>query len=1766
MIERKSKPRVPPSPASPRLVVGIGASAGGLAALQALLGGLAEPCDAAFIFVQHLDPERDNLLEQLLKQSTRLRVTELSGRTKLAANTLYIAPGNSLLELNKGMVRVSAPSIESRVIAPIDHFLHSLADDQKSRAVGVILSGSGTDGTTGLKAISDAGGLTFAQDPDDARFDSMPRSAATSGVADHVLAAADIGAELARYARHLVTVTGAAATARLQQDLQDAIPTVAEVLLQETRHNFQHYKTSTLSRRIQRRMQVLKLAAVDDYVAVLRKRPEEVQALFRDLLIGVTEFFRDGEAFESLAEHVLPEIFGSRSINDTVRIWVPGCASGQEAYSIAILCREFMDRTDAQRPVRIFATDIDDNALQTARRGVYPAGIQSEVSPERLQRYFTRRGSRYHINPDVRELVLFSPHNLISDPPLSRQDLISCRNVLIYLGPHLQKKLIPLFHYALRPNGYLFLGPSENICSHRELFRAIDAKQRISQRKGTAVRATTAVRNAESPPPNLQSLAPAPTDSADLTLLAQRIVLDEFAPKSVVVDEDGHVLCASADMHKYLVVGAGVFQNNLVSMARSGLRLPVRAALKESLATRRRIVHEGASVGVGDEVQRVMVTVQPMPEMGEDAGLFLVVFQDVGLPKSRGERAAKAGKQSDSTADAELLIQQLEQELSAARTELERSLQEMEVGNEELKSSNEELLSMNEELQSANEELETSKEEIEAGSEALAQVNSHLENLLRSTAIATIFLDDDLNVRGFTPAATELYGLIDTDIGRPLAQLMPLADHMPAMPDPQDVPDEGSIAHLTHTRSGKIFIRRVLPYRAADGRRDGLVVTFSDVTALEESKRQLQALIDNVPVMIAYIDADERYRFVSEQYAEEFKRPRDSIVGERVADVLGASNFRTMAPHIRQALAGEVARYEFELRIEQTQKTSYKVASYIPDRGVDGRVRGCYAVIVDLTERRRWERGLEDREAHLRRVIDNTLAFIGVLDTDGTLVEANRTALVAAGIERDEVIGKKFWDCYWWSHDAGVAARLRLAIATAATGEIVRYDVPVRLAAGAIVHIDFMLVPVRDAEGVVTHLIPSGVDISARLAAQRDRKEYAERLKLAMRSAKMGSFDWNPATDESVWDDELHALLGMSGAAPSSATFFEMIHPDDVEAVRNAIDKALAEGSDYHARFRIRRPDGEVRWLAGHGTIIPAAGGKPLRMVGLNWDITAERDTAEKLQAAEERMRMASDAAGFGTYYYDLERGEIQWSGKLMEIIGAADHQASRPRPGEVPEFVHPDDRELVAQRFAEILTDAANDSHSLTYRIVRPDGDVRWLRLQGKTFYTAGNGTARRPQVVLGTVVDITQQKHFEESLEQARRKAEQANESKSAFIANMSHEIRTPMTAVLGYTQLLAAKETDPQKLEHLRTIKRNGSYLLDIINDILDLSKIEAGKLDVNMELFDVHELVSEVRSMMAMRATSKNLQFNIRYAGPIPERMRSDRKRLKQILTNLLGNAIKFTESGSVELVVEAVPGRAPLLRFDVIDTGVGISAEHQAQLFQPFAQGDASVARRFGGTGLGLDISRRLARSLGGDISVQSEPGKGSVFSCTIGLEDDAPLVHIDPRFEATGEFEGVIGERPPLACRVLVVDDHDDVRELARRFLSEAGATVEVSVDGCDALRRIEAGLDNAAPQIDLVLLDMHMPQLDGRAAARKMRARGFGRPIIAVTAEAMHGDMIRCIESGCDAYLSKPIDRSELLAVVAQYAAIVDAIELERRRQKYLQRSQDGAEEAAPA
>ncbi|MBN2193203.1 MAG: PAS domain-containing protein [Polyangiaceae bacterium] len=814
-------------------IVGIGASAGGLEALDLFLRNVPEKCGLCFVVVQHLDPTRKGMMVELLQRATPMRVLQVKDRVRVAPDRIYVIPPNKDLAILAGVLHLLAPTAQRGMRLPIDFFFRSLAEDQRSRSVGVVLSGMGSDGTQGLRAIKERGGAGFVQEPATARFEAMPRSAIDAGLADVVAPAEELPRRLLSHCLHAPSVAGSDVV--LSASIQRDIDRICVLLRSQTGHDFSGYKRSTLYRRIERRMGLHQLATLAGYVPYLQENPQEALLLFKELLIGVTSFFRDPEDWEQLKQVALPELLAARASNGALRAWVPGCATGEEAYSLAIVLKEAIAqlRPDRGIAVQVFATDLDKDAIERARAGVYPPGIAENVSAERRRRFFVEEAGGFRLCQEIRKMVVFAVQNMIMDPPFTKLDILSCRNLLIYLAPDLQRKLVPLFHYSLNPHGVLFLGGAETIGTAADLFAPVGEHHRIYRRLPDRQRSepvdfpVTAYARSSATSPR----GPRDVPGNNLKALADRFILERYAPAAVLTNDQGDILYVSGRTGTFLEPAAGKANWNIHAMARDGLRYELIRGFQKAVRERRPISHRQVQLDGASRV--VEVTIEPLQEPEGLRGMVAVLFAEVPVPRVP-EPAGKNRKTPTSVA-------KLDQELRRARDEVQTTREEMQTSREELTSANEELQSTNEELQSTNEELTTSKEELQSMNEELQTLNHELEakledlkragddmkNLLDSTDIATLFLDDALRVRRFTTQMATLVKLIPGDIGRPITDLASALVYSELAADARDVLKTLAFKETpVVTGDGRRFSARIMPYRTTDNRIDGVVITF----------------------------------------------------------------------------------------------------------------------------------------------------------------------------------------------------------------------------------------------------------------------------------------------------------------------------------------------------------------------------------------------------------------------------------------------------------------------------------------------------------------------------------------------------------------------------------------------------------------------------------------------------------------------------------------------------------------------------------------------------------------------------------------------------------------------------------------------------------------------------------------------------------------------------------------------------------------------------
>jgi two-component system CheB/CheR fusion protein len=884
-------------------VIGIGASAGGLEAFRELFEKMPADTGAAYVIVQHLAPSKKSAMPDLLARYSAMPANQITDNLEIKPNRIYLIPPNKNLAILNGAFQL-LPLLENLDIHhPIDFFFKSLASDRRGNAIGIVLSGTGSDGTEGARAIKAELGLIIVQDPEEAKYDGMPRSVINAGLADYVLAAADIPARAIQYMQHIPEVI--TAVRESPNGIGGLLPKIVALVRNETGNDFAAYKESTLLRRIKRRMAIHQINEASRYVRFLQQNPKEISTLFKEFLINVTSFFRDKEAFETLKaalkdrlEHLPPQ--------EEIRAWVVGCATGEEAYSIAIIIREILNELGIERNAQVFGTDLDADAIEIARNGVYRTNIADDITPERLWRFFTRRDDFYQINSEIREMLVFAVHNLAKEPPFLRTDLISARNLLIYLKGDLQKKLIPLFHYSLLDNGILFLSPSETVGEFTDLFANMNRKWKIYQRRPSVK------SGGRLPLFPLQPFRAAQEGyhsrgnesiGMDIAQAADKMLLSDYAPPCVVIDNADNIVYVRGDTDKYLKLPEGKATMNIVEMARRGLASHLSMAIRSARrnkAEARRQARKVDSPGISS----VDILVKSAPLQGQSHEYLMVIFKE-SPPGEASPVDVKAGKirKRGRLSEKDRYIEEMEQELKHSKEDVQATIEELETSNEELKSANEELLSSNEELQSTNEELETSREELRSVNEELSGLNTEnqeridqlysaqddMRNLLNSISVATVFVDPDLNIKRYTPAATEFFSIRESDIGRPISEISCTLEYGSLQEDILKVLRTlAKVEREVKTKDGRWYSLRIMPYKNREEIISGALLTIFDIDEqriVEAALHYTQNIVDTVREPMLVLDSELRVLWANRSFYQVFRTAEEETKGRCIYEL-----------------------------------------------------------------------------------------------------------------------------------------------------------------------------------------------------------------------------------------------------------------------------------------------------------------------------------------------------------------------------------------------------------------------------------------------------------------------------------------------------------------------------------------------------------------------------------------------------------------------------------------------------------------------------------------------------------------------------------------------------------------------------------------------------------------------------------------------------------------------------------------------------------------
>lgn len=1533
-------------------MVGLGGSAGSIQSLKAFFRAMPADSGLAFVVILHLSSEHDSTLAEVLQSSTAMPVVQVNSTAKVEANCVYvIPPGKQLASVDGNLEVADLPTHRGRRVA-VDLFFRTLADTHGPHAAAIVLSGADGDGAIGIKRIKERGGLTIAQNPDEAEHPSMPATSIATGMIDWILRVPAMPERLIDYFKigtrlKLPPEDGPppATSVPLHAAVTDTEATLREILAflrTHTGRDFSYYKRATILRRVGRRLQVNGLDDLPSYLAFMRTHRGEAAALLQDMLISVTNFFRDRDAFDALALQI-PYLFRDKGPTDTIRAWVPGCATGEEAYSIAMLLSEHARTLEAPPKVQVFATDLDEEVIGKAREGLYPDTIAADVSEERLRRWFSKDPHGYRVRRELRESVLFALHDLLKDSPFSRIDLVSCRNLLIYLNSEAQSRAFDIFHFALRPGGRMFLGPSESVPNESRLFTLLDKKHRLYAQQSSA-RITLPV------PVGISALTrsldlkerwkegPALSHNGDATAAHPALepsanfgevhyqLIERFAPPSIVVNAQYEVVHMSNSAGRFLQVPGGELTRNLLQLIHPMLRLDLRAALFSAMQSQMPADAFKVALDLNGERKSVDIHVAPAHDLGPT--YLLVTFQAHAVGAETVERVRNA--QPDAAA------QHLERELERTQTQLRDTVEQSEASTEELKASNEELQAMNEELRSATEELETSREELQSINEELTTVNhelkskvdelgfanSDLHNLMAATAIATIFLDRDLRIMRYTPPAVELFNLIPTDVGRPLSDLTHRLDYPEIESDARRALGELIPAEREVHARGRWFIARTLPYRSSDDRIGGVLFTFVDITARREAQEALREL-------------------QQEQASDLASLMR---LQELSSSLLSATELPSL---LKQLLDATVEMQRADFGCVQLYDSTSRELNLIAQRGFD----------ADALER---------------------LASGGSPESaSGCRAITRRERVVVSDVDTDQ----EYAPLRGFAKEAGYRA-------VHSTPLFDRNDEPLGVLT---THFREPHQPSERELRLTDLYARQAADVIALKLAEQNLRASEEGFRAMVEQTTLGVARCDFTGLITFANQRWCEMLGRTADELYQMHWQELTHPDDLAVNERMFTRLARDGNPFEMEKRFVRKDGSLVWANVSVSVLRARDGRPYSATALILDLTERNRARQASRESEERLRLVvENAREYAIFSMDLERRVTSWNVGAQRLIGF-------------------EEKEIIGKPADVIFTseDRAAGVPEIEARTALAEGrasDERWhLRRDGTRFWGSGVMMAMhdandRTIGLIKIFRDQTAARELTETLahnrielEQALRAAkiarddlETASRAKDRFLAVLSHELRTPLTPVVMAVHMLAKRADMPEAArEALEMIRRNVKIESHLIDDLLDLTRVSRGQFEIVTEPTDLHAAITGAVEICEsdIRSKSQTLTIALDASQYTTE---ADFTRLQQVVWNLLKNASKFTRKGGEIQLTTRNEGTSFFI--SVSDNGIGIDAEALPTIFDAFTQGGEWVAREYGGLGLGLAISKATVEAHGGTIKAESGGrGRGATFTVELPL-------------------------------------------------------------------------------------------------------------------------------------------------------------------------------------
>ncbi|MDB6174196.1 MAG: two-component hybrid sensor and regulator [Chthoniobacteraceae bacterium] len=1594
-------------------IVGVGASAGGLEAFLELLKHLPADTGMGFVLVQHLDPQHESALTRLLARGTVMPVCEVTNNLRVEPNCVYVIPPNTQMSLAGGVLKLTPRGTDRGATRSIDLFFEALALDQREKAIGVVLSGTAMDGTLGLESIKAEGGVTFAQDGS-AKYNSMPHSAIAAGCVDFVLSPEEIASELARIARHPLNVhdntppavpfeTAPANTRRIKTDQQasgqDGFKKILLLLRNHSGVDFSFYKSSTIQRRILRRLVLNKAGTLAEYALFLKDNITELDALYSDVLISVTSFFRNPDAFETLKRKVFPKLLAQQGRDGPMRIWALGCSTGQEPYSLAMAFAESVAEIPGAPKLQIFATDLNNALLDTARAGLYPKSLVQDISPERLQRFFVEEEGGYRVCKALREQVVFARQNVMSDPPFSRIDLITCRNVLIYFEAELQKIIIPAFHYALKPGGFLFLGASESIGQFSNLFAPADKKQKIFSRKaapaqafrlplpGERMRTSPAGRRPAIPSGGAEAESKGLTSELDAQREADRISISQFAPPGVLINGEMQVVQFRGGTSAYLEPPTGKATFDVLKMARDGLMLPLRAAINRAKRENKPASRDAVRIAENGGFREITVQVTPLRNLKEP--YFLVLFEEANS-RSAGRAIPCATPSLRGKKEVSSRIAELELELTETRDYLQSIQEQNEAAHEELQASSEEGQSANEELQSMNEELETSKEELESTNEELmtindemvsrntelSRLNTDLSNLEVNIHTAILLLAQDLTIRRFTPPAARIFSLIASDVGRPFGSIR----------HNLDVPDLGRLAaevidtvsvreREVQDQDGRWYTLCARPYLALDNRIDGVVLVLNDIDALKRSKQEIsaareyaEATLRTMPVPFLILRADLRVNSASDAFYNSFGVTLGETEGRLIYEL---GNRQWNIPQLRTLLE--------EILPQKRSFNGFEIVHDFPSIGrrsmllnarrLEGQNSSPLILlsIEDVTERMESRAAMERSEIRYRRLFETSRDGILLLDPiSRKITDANPFMTELLGYSREELLGRELWQIGLLEDERASQSAFR---ELQHKGSIRYEDLPLETKGGERREVEFVS-NLYDEENLKV--------IQCNIRDITQRKLVERKFRGLLESAPDAMVITNPNGEIVLINSQTEKVFGYSRA--------ELIGK----------------------RIEILIP---VRYHQGHaGNRHDFMSAPRMRLMGAGMDLWALHKNGSEFPV-------------------EISLSPLETEGELL----------------------------------------------------------------------------------VTAAIRDVSARKTAEKSLRIATEEIARGARAKDDFLAMLSHELRTPLTPVL---MTATALESDPELPEEVRDqlgmMRRNVELEARLIDDLLDLTRISRGKLQIAPVIADLHLLLDHTAEIVHSDGFGKQVRLIFKLEATRHHAL-VDPTRLHQVFWNLIKNAIKFTPTGGTVTVTTRNDSGGILVSIE--DTGIGIGADALPHVFNAFEQGEVAGKLRYGGLGLGLAISKAVIALHGGTIRAESEgPGRGATFTVALAASDTpSPPAHAPAQHSM-----------PARALKLLIVEDHEATRTVLSRLLTRIGHQVTTASSIKEALAAV------ATERFDALISDLGLPDGSGLELMREIQRRS-PIPGIALSGYGMEDDLRQTKEAGFFAHLVKPVNLDQL-------------------------------------